>query len=443
MSTPRYPANSVISESSDVGSTDFESLYPNRTPSGINSTQFVTPQRPRVRKGPTIVKPIVTPIKKRGRTTAFQNTSDSIDRTKERSEILSKLEEVHRAIVRTRPVIVKPIVTPVRNRERTISPFQSTPGPINQTQVHDTSQFANQFDLMKRATSRKGPTIVKPIVTPVRGRSQLSRSLSKPKFVYRPIMNRNPSNDIQQQKNAEINQLKRNLDYQTTTLRVKEAELEQLKGNNRQYVSPGQIENLSMRIDEPYDQSHATNQYYDPKRVPRIVVQDATAIHRDPQYIDLSRLTPQPAAAYRNRVANLKKGIQVLRQKSLNKSNPQSSEQEFERLSNYAIKMHDIIEEKEQTIQGMKANMPASRKVSHVDPREIANLSKRLLEKIIIEKQQFMETKQFGHIRKRIVELREVFNLMLKQLQEFNDNNNSVSETISMLLKLEVSRRMF
>lgn len=74
-----------------------------------------------------------------------------------------------------------------------------------------------------------------------------------------------------------------------------------------------------------------------------------------------------------------------------------------------------------------------------VDPREITEKAIQVIEKVKADHKKFMRTGQHSGIDETITEIREIFNLMVEQLNQLNSKNHFVSRTIDSLLQLDVN----
>lgn len=77
-----------------------------------------------------------------------------------------------------------------------------------------------------------------------------------------------------------------------------------------------------------------------------------------------------------------------------------------------------------------------------VDPREISEKAVQVIEKVKADHKNFMRTGKHSGIDETITEIREIFNLMVDQLNQLNSKNHFVARTIESLLQLDVSARL-
>ena len=75
----------------------------------------------------------------------------------------------------------------------------------------------------------------------------------------------------------------------------------------------------------------------------------------------------------------------------------------------------------------------------HVDPGDISFKTKLLIRKIHEQHGEYLKTGQQENIDENIAEVRELFNLVLIQLNELNSKNKAVTRTLESLTKLDVN----
>lgn len=109
-----------------------------------------------------------------------------------------------------------------------------------------------------------------------------------------------------------------------------------------------------------------------------------------------------------------------------------------------AIKrLTDALEAEKQNAGKLKTSNQLHLPSSHsVDPRVITEKAIQVIEKVKTDHKKFLRTGQHSGIDETITEIREIFNLMVNQLNSLNSNNHFVSRTIESLLQLDVSAEL-
>lgn len=141
---------------------------------------------------------------------------------------------------------------------------------------------------------------------------------------------------------------------------------------------------------------------------------------------------------------------EVIRSQALKKIEIHN-EREIEILREKLLQRDEMIERLTKSLQDEKeraAKVKISNKLhlpsNHVvDPQEITEKAIRVIEKVQADHKKFMRTGKHSGIDETITEIREIFNLMVDQLNQLNSKNHFVSRTIDSLLQLDVDSRSF
>ena len=255
----------------------------------------------------------------------------------------------------------------------------------------------------------------------------------------------------------EIEILNQKLEAQKILLRMKDDELQGLRtriASTRYSVSPEQTSRLISEVDEHFSQGPVREaarlkqsfHQLEPREIPRIEIdRSETIIVEDPQFIDMSRMTPHSKRYYRGKIDT---GSQTLLKKSLEKiKKPQALEDKRKKLAKQIIKAKHENKSRDEEIRMWKS-MPTRinriQKNSQHSPSQvdITELAKYLIMKVGEESGNYLKYRKYERtklIRKRIFELGQVFNLCMGQLKEYYENNISVDETLKLMVTIEVS----
>jgi hypothetical protein len=159
---------------------------------------------------------------------------------------------------------------------------------------------------------------------------------------------------------------------------------------------------------------------------------DLHSAKKSPAYIDLSKFSPKRHTSTPSK-----------QQSSQNDSvqSPKTPRGNLRRISRQSPQKQSTINEINEEIKRLRSDLPESQSsvLPLSDPQLVTSLVRQCLENLDSELASYTATKKFTHIRKRITEVREVFHLVVRQLQEFNKNNIPVNGTLHMLMKLQVS----
>lgn len=141
---------------------------------------------------------------------------------------------------------------------------------------------------------------------------------------------------------------------------------------------------------------------------------------------------------------------EMIRSNALSKIE-EHNEREIEMLREKLLQKDEMIKRLTDSIQDEKeraAKVKISNKLhlpsNHiVDPREISKKALQVIEKVKNDHKKFMRTGKHTEIDETITEIREIFNMMVNQLNQLNSRNHFVSRTIESLLQLDVGSTSF
>lgn len=123
-------------------------------------------------------------------------------------------------------------------------------------------------------------------------------------------------------------------------------------------------------------------------------------------------------------------------------------DERIDQLNKQVARMNDLIDAKDEKIRGLNEVLRQMRlsainqqqKLKHVDPEEVTSRTNSLIAKIKRDKHEIDSAET---IDERISEIRELFNLLLTQLNEFDSKNIAVTRTLRALINLDVRNSIF